>query len=130
MRLNGTFEIEQTDGTVILTALTDLGEFELEYVKRHFAETLDLLSMRHIDNVVVDLNHADYYGSSALGFFVSLWKLVANNGGQLVLCNVSKHGAEILHITHLDRVWDVVRTKDDALQSIRRKECYCAATSV
>jgi anti-anti-sigma factor len=128
MKLNGTFEIEQTDGTVILTALTDLGEFELEYVKRRFEETLERLAMRHIDNVIVDLNHADYYGSSALGFFVSLWKLVAGNGGQLVLCAVSKHGAEILRVTHLDRLWDIFDSRDDALQSLLEKEHRCAAS--
>ena len=121
MKLNGTFDIEQSDGTVILTALTDLGEFDLEHVKRRFEETLERLSMWHIENVIVDLNQADYYGSSALGFFVSLWKLVARNGGQVVLCNVSKHGAEILRVTHLDRLWEVVGSKDDALLAIYGK---------
>jgi len=118
MRLNGTFEIEHVDGTVILTALTDLGELELENVKKRFEETLSRLSRRHVKNVIVDLSHADYYGSSALAFFVALWKLVRSSGGEFALCNVSPHGLKTLNVTHLDRLWEIFDSKDDAMRAI------------
>ena len=118
MKLNGTFDIEQMDGTVILTALSDVGEFELGNVNKRFEETLDLISRRCIDNIIIDLNHADFHGSVALAFFVRLWKLAKSNGGEFALCNVSRHGWETLRVTHLNRLWAIFPTRDDALQTI------------
>jgi anti-anti-sigma factor len=129
MRLNGMFDIDQMDGTVILTALTDLDGSEFESVRNRFEVTLTLLSMRDIDNVIIDLSHADYYGSSALAFLVNLWKRVSSKGGELVLCNVSKHGWEILRVTHLNRLWGVFESKDDALRQLGREQA-CAALCV
>jgi len=130
MRINGTFDIEQIDDTIILTALTDLGEFELENVKKRFEETLDHLSMRHVDNIIIDLDHADFYGSTALAFFVRLWKLAKSNGGEFALCNVSKHGWEALRVTHLNRLWAVFLSKEDALQTVMGSGHYVNALCV
>jgi anti-anti-sigma regulatory factor len=74
MEINGTFQIEQQDDTVVVTPLIDLRELEYELIERDGKTLLDRLAAADAKNVVVDFDKTDYYGSTALGFFVKLWK--------------------------------------------------------
>ena len=107
MEINGTFQIEQLDQTVVLTPLINLGELEYERIETDGQVALDRLATAHVKNIVVDLAKTDYYGSSALGFFVRLWKRSRMQGGHMAFCNVSPHERQILEVTRLDTLWSV-----------------------
>ena len=75
----------------------------------------DLFKDETIKNVVIDFHRSDYFGSTALGFFVRLWKRVTMRNGRMAFCNLSQHGAEILRITKLDAYWPICKTRAEAL---------------
>lgn len=119
MEINGTFEFEQLGDTVVLTPLLRLGEVEYERIERDGATALDWLAAAHVKNVVIDCAQTDYYGSSALGFFVRLWKRCRIQNGQMALCNASTHEREILHVTRLDTLWAICDSREEALDAVR-----------
>jgi anti-anti-sigma factor len=114
----GIFEIEQQDDTIIIVPAVDLRE--LDYQSEEGARTiLDLLNGTGIKNVVMDFHKTDYYGSSALAFFMKLWMRVRKQNGRMAFCNVSAYEKEILQITKLDHLWPICSSRIEALEAIR-----------
>jgi anti-anti-sigma factor len=70
--------------------------------------------------VVLDFRKTDYYGSTALGFFVKLWKRVRDRDGRMAFCGVSDHEREILRVTHLDGMWPICSSREEAVQAVER----------
>ena len=116
--INGTFAIEQENATVIVAPLMNLGELEYDRIERGGREILERLAAAHAKNVVLDLGQIDYFGSTALGFFVRLWNRASQQGGQMALCGVSRQEREVLQRTRLDTVWSICDTRDEALAAI------------
>ena len=117
---NGLYEIERSGDTIIVTPFVDLREFDFDHVEAAAEETLQQLSSSGAKNLVLDFRNTDYYGSSALSFFVNLWKRVKKHGGRMAFCNLSAHETELLEITHLDHFWTVYPTRNEALAALAR----------
>jgi anti-anti-sigma factor len=109
------FDIEHEGDALVITPLADLREVDSERVAGAMRGLLELVSSGAAKNVVFDFRRTDYYGSSALSFFVKLWKRVRRQGGELAFCGLSDHEREILAVTNLDQIWPVCRTREEAL---------------
>lgn len=117
---DGIFEIEQKDDTLIVVPAVDLRELDCQRIEEAANRILDLLNGTGIKNVVIDFHKTDYYGSTALGFFVKLLKRVRRKGGRMAFCNVSDHEKEILQITNLDHSWPIYSSRIEALEAVRK----------
>jgi anti-sigma B factor antagonist len=115
----GAFEVEITGETLIVTPLMDLRELGYPEIEAGASEILDLIGKSSIRNIVMDFHKTDYYGSTALGFFVKLWKRVRERQGRMALCCLSEHEREILAVTKLDSVWRICSSRAEAMQFIR-----------
>ena len=113
------FDIERQDDVVVVTPTADLREFEYQDIQAAAEGILDLLGAPGVKGVVLDFHRTDYYGSTALGFFIRLWKRVSARGGRMAFCNVSEHEREILTVTRLDTLWPVCRSREEALKLVR-----------
>lgn len=67
----------------------------------------------------MDFHKTDYYGSTALGFFVKLLKWVRKRYGRMAFCNVSDHEQEILQVTNFDHSWPICSSRIEALKAVR-----------
>jgi len=114
------FDIERKGRTLIVTPLTDLREMNYLEIEAGAQNVLHLLQNRTITNVILDFHKTDYYGSTALGFFIRLWKRVCQCGGRMAFCGVSAHEREILKITNLDDLWPLCTSRAEALQAVER----------
>jgi anti-anti-sigma factor len=115
----GIFEIEQQDDTIIVVPTVDLRELVYRRIEEGAKQILDHLNGTGIKNVVLDFHKTDYYGSTALGFFVKLWKRVRSCDGRMAFCNVSAHEKEILQVTRLDQLWPIYSSRNKALEAVR-----------
>jgi len=111
-----TFEIERDGDTLIVTPDHNLRELEFPQIEAGAKEILSLLTSASVKNLIMDFHRTDYYGSTALGFFVKLWKRVRQNGGRMVFCNVSEHEREILNVMRLDKLWSICDSRAAARQ--------------
>jgi anti-anti-sigma factor len=115
----GIFEIEQQNDTIIVVPLVDLGELDYQRIEAGASEILELLNGTGIKYVILDFGKTDYYGSTALGFFLKLWKTARIRNGGMAFCNVSDHEQEILQITKRDQMWPICSSRNEALEAIR-----------
>src|SRR5882672_108260 len=109
------FEIERVSETIVVTPLEELGELDSCPMEAGAKKILQLLEDPAVHNVVMDFHRIDYYGSSALAFFIRLWKRVRNHEGRMALCELSEHGREILKTSKLDQFWPVYPSKEEAV---------------
>jgi anti-anti-sigma factor len=114
-----TFEVERQGQTLLVTALTDLRELDYPKVEAGARDILHLLANGTIKNVVLGSHKTDYYGSTALGFFVKLWKRVRDCNGRMAFCGVSDHEREILKVTNLDGLWPICPSREEALKAVQ-----------
>ena len=120
MEVNSTFQIERQGDVAIVTPLRDLCELEYAHIEESAATALECLEAAHAKNVVLDLAKAEYFGSTALGFFVKLWKRVRSQGGHMALCNVSPNEKKVIHLTRLDTLWTICPSRDEAIQAVSK----------
>lgn len=116
---SGLFDWEQAGDTLVLLPRKDLGESDYERITDGAKDVLDLITNGHVKNVVMDFSRTDYYGSTALGFFLKLWKRVKGQNGKMAFCNVSDHEMEVLQLTHLNTLWPICKTRQEALASVK-----------
>jgi anti-anti-sigma factor len=114
----GTFEVERKGQTLVVTPRTNLRELDYEAIEAGAGEILHLLGNGTIRNVVLDFHRTDYYGSTALGFFVKLWKRVRDRNGRMAFCGVSEHEREILRATNLDGLWPICSSRQEAFEAV------------
>lgn len=70
-------------------------------------------------SVVVDFRGVDYFGSSMLEALRLLWNELEKRDGRLALCNLSDVSREIVAISHLDQLWPIYRSRDEALHALQ-----------
>jgi anti-anti-sigma factor len=117
--VGGAFVIERDGETLIVTPVTDLRELNYPQIEAGAREVLDLLDGPSVKNVVLDFHKTDYYGSTALGFFLKVWTRVRSRDGKMAFCHVSGHEREILRITKLDGLWPICSSREEALGAVK-----------
>jgi anti-anti-sigma factor len=111
--------IDRVENAIVIVPNGDLGEFvvtevaaEAEATVRRLQESTDCC------HAVVDFRNTDYFGSSALGLFLRLWKRVRERGGRMAMCNLSEHENELLRVTRLDEFWIIRDSLESALAAV------------
>jgi len=112
------FSRETSGNTLILNPLIHLGSLNEPEIALETQDLLDFLNHTASANLVIDLAHGDYLGTSMLGAMVKLWKRVSQRGGRLALCNVSDSVTQVLRVTKLQTVWPIYGNRDQALAAV------------
>jgi len=68
-------------------------------------------------NIILDLSNVDFLSSSGLRVLVTARKSAEARGGELSLCNPSKHSADSLKISGLDILFKVYPDRELAIGS-------------
>lgn len=113
------FQIEREGQTLVVTVMMDLRELEYSQIEAGASDILHLLGNGTIKNVVLDFHKTDFYGSTALGFFVRLWKRIRDRGGRMAFSGVSDHEKEILKVANLDGLWPICPSREEALKAVQ-----------
>jgi len=67
--------------------------------------------------VVLDLSRTTYLGSTFIELLVRAWKRLRERGGTLVLCGLQPYCQEVLQISRLDTLFEILPTRDQAAAS-------------
>lgn len=66
--------------------------------------------------MVLDLSHTQFFGSSFLEVLLQACnRLTERDGGRFAISGLTKYCAEVISITHLDRVWEIYDDVDTAV---------------
>ena len=71
--------------------------------------------------IVLDLSHLRFFGSGFIEALFRAWnQLNSRPGGRLSLCGLTAYCREVVEITHLDQLWRVFETRDEAVRFVRQ----------
>ena len=109
-----------TENTVTLISLgpafDNLDEKLLDEVKDTI---LDAANAADPPLVVLDLTNVTFFGSSFIEVLFRIWNRVnGQDGGRFGIYGLTPYCKEVLEVTHLDRLWGIFDTKDEALSDI------------
>ena len=85
----------------------------------------ELLSHGH-KKILFNLADVSYIDSSGLGYLVSAYTTVRNQGGELKLLNLTKNVHNVMQITKLYTIFDIM---DDEALAVRSFDQAAAATA-
>jgi anti-sigma B factor antagonist len=113
--------ITQEEGVTIISLgeeFESLNDLELENLK---GALLDAAVQAEPPLVVLDLSRLRFFGSSFIEALFRAWsQLHTRPGGRMSLCGLTGYCREVVEVTHLDQLWSVFETRDDAVRGLRR----------
>jgi anti-sigma B factor antagonist len=85
-----------------------------------FIERMYALLDEGTHSIVLDLGGLTYVSSWGLASLVRVHHHCATRGGQIVFANLHSAVASLLHISHLERLFDLHATVEEALKAVRQ----------
>lgn len=113
------FEMEQKGATLVATPAADLDGLGFHAMEVGARPILCRLGDGSTQNVVVDFRKTKSFDSTALGFFIKLWKRVCDRQGHLAFCNLSDAEREVLCTAGLKGFWPICTTLEQALNAVK-----------
>ncbi|OYW11773.1 MAG: hypothetical protein B7Z55_18925, partial [Planctomycetales bacterium 12-60-4] len=81
------------------------------------AELLAAVRAADPPRVILDLTRTKFFGSGFIEVLLRVWKELQHKPqARMILCGVQIYCREVLEITHLDQLWPIVATRDEALE--------------
>lgn len=71
-------------------------------------------------SLVLNVSNVTFIDSAGLGALVSAHHVTASSGGSLRLCNLGLKFKEMLHMTKMDRVFQISENEVDAVRSFSK----------
>ena len=69
--------------------------------------------------VVIDMLHTEFFGSSFIEVLFRVWnRMNAIDGGDFAISGLSSYCKEVLQVTHLDELWKIYDSCDDAVKAL------------
>jgi anti-anti-sigma factor len=112
------YELENRgDIAIIITAVNSITHDDNAELKKAFTNLLAAGSK----NIVLDLTKTFYVSSIALASLVFMQKTLKEAGGNFVICGVNERVKEILEMTNLDKILDIVNDQQAAVSKLANK---------
>lgn len=103
-------------GDVLILELRDtIANLPDHAIVREFEDVRHKRKECGTSKVIFDLAGAHFFGSILLELIRVLWNDMSAIGGQLVLCNPSSFGREVLSIAKFDQLWPIVQSQQEGL---------------
>jgi anti-anti-sigma factor len=69
--------------------------------------------------LVLDLAQTRFFGSAFVKVLFQVGSRLKHRNGSFAICNLNEHCAEVVHITHLDSLWPVVASLEEAVAKLK-----------
>lgn len=115
---------KQDDVTVIVMG-ADCGGLDDEQLDELTGELLQVTDAADPPLVVLDLSQTKFFASTFIETIFRIWnRLNRRERGGFAISGLTPYCAEIISVTHLDRLWDVYDSSEEAVRSLleRRKD--------
>lgn len=87
--------------------------------RKKIRDTLASLLEKGERDFVIDMSHVGFVTSLVLALIVFFAKEVKKDGGHLKICGLSQEAESIFHITQFDRIFELYKTEQDAVESFK-----------
>lgn len=112
-------EIKQQNGVTIVALgpeYENLDEHRLEELRDSI---LEVACRADPPLLVIDLSHTKFFGSAFIEILFRAWnRVTAREEGRFCLSGLTPYCREVIEVTHLDRLWTVCDTRDEAVRTM------------
>ncbi len=106
-------ETRELSGSRVLFVAGDIDMYTSPALRKELME----LVQRRERLLMVDLSGVSYIDSSGIATFVEVLKAAMSYGGRLKLLAISENILDIFNFAKLDKVFEIYRSAEDALNS-------------
>ena len=106
-------------GGVLIIAFEPIDEANYDWQSTQRDWLYKLIESREDPRFAVDLNDVDYLASSEIGFLVTIKRRIDRRKGKIVFFGISPYLQDIFRTMNLNRVLDIVETRNDALGKLK-----------
>lgn len=111
----------EVDGVQVLTIGSESISIDEDNLEEISQQLLDFI-VSIPPQIVVDMHHIEFYGSSFIETLFRMWNRVkASENGHFGLAGLQPYCREILTITNLDSVWPIFDDVDTAVAKFSSK---------
>ncbi len=112
-------EVRVEDGLTIIALGAEFAQIN-ERLVEILRETLRVDNPPDPPRLIVDLSHTKFFGSSFIEILFSLWnKFNTRPGSRFAIVGLSSYCREVLMITHIDTLWHLYPTMDEAKAALK-----------
>ena len=108
-------EYVQDIAVVTLTHKKILDETDIQAIENSL---VPLIEQTPGIKLVLDFKEVQFLSSAVLGLLIRISKKIYESNGQLKLCNINDKIFQIFTITRLDRIFDIFKTQEAAINSL------------
>src|SRR5437588_1838512 len=112
------FRIENDDQVPVIVPAADAAA--LPEVRLHAEAEAIFRPLRRAGSraVIVDLADVPGFGSAFISVLIRMHKIVRQGGGEMLLAGAGPRVLEVLHLTGLNRLWNIYATRELALAAL------------
>jgi len=116
--MNPKVSVEYIDSVVVATFTSEriLEDVDIQALEKTL---LPLVDQDHKPFIVLDFSNVKFLTSAVLGLLIRILKKVNEAGGGLRFCGINAKILEIFNITRLDKVFEILPTREKALFEFR-----------
>ncbi len=104
---------------VTVVQFTETKVIDQRNINQIGAELTDMVQKGGVTKMLINMNNVRYLSSAVLGKLISLHKALVERKGKLKLCGVAPVIYEVFEITRLNRVFDMHKTEEEAIEAFR-----------
>jgi len=109
--------VEYAENGAVVT-FTDERILEEEDIRALKEAIMSLVDQAGRINMILDFRNVRFLSSAVLGLLIRVSKKIYESGGSLKLCNIDRKIQEVFKITRLNRIFDIYRDLDSAMESL------------
>jgi anti-anti-sigma factor len=112
------FKIDRAGTALVVAPQGDSHGFRYDALHYEYNQLHKALLEPELKHMVVDLGDVEFLGSLMLGVIIKLSRNVKEQGGKVLLCNVSDLMKSVLDSQNLGNVWPQFNGRDQALNAL------------
>jgi anti-sigma B factor antagonist len=106
-------------GGVLIIAFEPTDETNYDWQSTQREWLYKLIESREDSRFAIDLSEVNYLASSEIGFLVTIKRRIDRQKGKVVFFGISPYLQDIFRTMNLNRVLDIVESRNDALARLR-----------
>jgi anti-sigma B factor antagonist len=111
-------EVEES-GDVTIVQFIDRKILDEQNIQKIGEDLFSLVEELGRRKILLNFGNVEYLSSAALGKFITLNKKVQAAHGKLILCNIDPNIYEVFEITKLNKLFNIQKKEQDALQAFQ-----------
>lgn len=113
-------QVTRQDDITIITLGPEYQKLEEGHLQEVKTDILAAVENAEPPLVVLDLSNVSFFGSAFIEVLFRAWNRLENaDNGKLVICGLEPYCKEVLKVTNLHKLWDLIDTRSDAIAKLR-----------